>query len=118
LAVSGLGDDDEWMLPGVRLFDPRTGQELAAFAGPAGPLHSDGSRLYSSGPDGLEIWDPTTGERTGRVPGFVPTRRHPGSGELAALRDGFFERWLGPAPGAPGGLAAGSAGAGGPAAVP
>lgn len=98
LAVSGLGDDDGWMLPGVRVFDPSSGHELATFAGPTGPLHSDGHRLYSSAPDGLEIWDPATGERTGRVAGFRPTRHHPGSGELAALRGEFLERWRTPPP--------------------
>ncbi len=93
LAVSGLGDDGGWMLPGVRLFDPVSGRELAAFAGPAGPLHSDGHRLCSTGDDGLEIWDPDTGERTGRVPGFRPTRYHPATGELAALHGEHLERW-------------------------
>jgi hypothetical protein len=102
LAISGLGDDDGWMLPGVRLFEPETGRELNAFAGPAGRLHSDGHRLYSSGPDGLEIWNPDTGERTGRLPGFRPTRHHPGSGELAAFDGESFERWSVPVPGSVG----------------
>jgi hypothetical protein len=99
LAVSGLGDDGGWMLPGVRLFEPATGREVATFAGPSGPLHCNGHRLYSSGEDGLEIWDPDSGERTGRVPGFRPTRYHPGSGELAALHESSFERWRPPLPG-------------------
>jgi hypothetical protein len=74
------------MLAGVRLFDAPTGTELASFAGPTGALFADRGRLYAATPDGLDVWDPFTGERTGTVPGFVPTAHHPGAGELAARR--------------------------------
>jgi hypothetical protein len=93
LAVSGLGEDGSSMLPGVRLFDPGTGREVGAFAGPSGALHCDGHRLYSSGEEGLEIWNPDTGERTGRVPGFRPTRYHPATGELVAVHSEMLEHW-------------------------
>ncbi|GHJ10383.1 hypothetical protein TPA0907_47500 [Micromonospora humidisoli] len=92
LAVGGLGDDDETMLPGVRLFDVASGRELTTFAGPAGAWFSDGRRLYSAHPDGLHVWDPLTGHRTATVPGFVPTCRHRGTGELAAVTDGVLRR--------------------------
>jgi hypothetical protein len=93
LAISGLGRDDEAMLPGVRIFDAETGLELNSFAGPGGALFSAGMRLYAAGADGLTIWDPFTGERTGTVPGFVPTHHHREAGVLAAIRDGHLLTW-------------------------
>ncbi|GIF42441.1 hypothetical protein [Actinoplanes xinjiangensis] len=93
LAVAGLGDDDEAMLPGVRIFDAASGVELHDFAGPGGALFSAGRRLYAAGADGLTIWDPFTGERTGSVPGFVPTHHHRDAGLLAAVRDGALLTW-------------------------
>jgi len=93
LAVSGIGDDDEAMLAGVRIFDVATGIELFAFAGPTGELFADGRRLYAAAPDGLQVWDPVTGERTGTIAGFVPTHHHPGAGELAGIADGQLRRW-------------------------
>ncbi|SCF04680.1 hypothetical protein GA0070558_122118 [Micromonospora haikouensis] len=92
LAVGGIGGDDETILPGVRLFDVASGRELATFAGPAGDWFSDGRRLYSAHTDGLHVWDPLTGHRTGTVPGFVPTCLHRGTGELAAVADGVLRR--------------------------
>ena len=93
LAVAGIGEDDEAMLAGVRLFDAPTGTELAGFAGPTGALFADRGRLYAATPDGLDVWDPFTGERTGTVPGFVPTAHHPGAGELAMPADGVLRIW-------------------------
>jgi hypothetical protein len=80
-------------VPGVRIFKPHDGVELATFAGPRGALTSDGQWLYSSAPDGLAIWDPDTGERTGTVLGFVPTRHHRGSRELVAVEGRHLVRW-------------------------
>jgi hypothetical protein len=93
LAVGGIGDNDAAMLPGARLFDPATGEEVRAFAGPEGAFFGYAGRLYSAHPDGLDVWDPATGERTGRVPGFVPTHLHPARGELAALTPRHLVRW-------------------------
>jgi hypothetical protein len=93
LAVGGIGADDEAMIPGVEIYDARSAALLARFAGPAGPLHYDRDRLYSSGPAGLEIWDIQTGERTGRVPGFAPTRYHAGGHELAAIDGETLAIW-------------------------
>jgi hypothetical protein len=90
-AVSGIGHDEEFMLNGVRVFDVVSGQEVLTFAGPRGTFFADGDRLYSVTGDGVEIWDPATGHRTGDVPGFVPTRQR--DGELAALVDGVLTTW-------------------------
>ncbi|MEU4245400.1 hypothetical protein [Actinoplanes sp. NPDC026619] len=93
LAISGIGSDDIAILPGVRIFDVATGVELHTFPGPRGALFSAGRRLYAGAPDGLEIWDPFTGHRTGRLPGFVPTHHHPAAGELATFHEGRLDRW-------------------------
>jgi hypothetical protein len=93
VAVFGIGPDEVCLLDGVRVFDARDGTEVISFPGPGRPLLADDRRLYSGGTNGLEIWDPSTGERTGAVPGFHPERHHPGAGELAALQDGELVRW-------------------------
>lgn len=92
LAVSGLGQDDD-LIPGARILSVETGLELGAFAGPDGAFFSDGARLYSAGAAGMEVWDPFTGQRTGRVPGFVPTCHARRTGELAAVDGGILRRW-------------------------
>jgi hypothetical protein len=92
LVVSGLGDDDEALLPGVRIFDVPTGTELTAFPGPHGDLFAAGRRLYSVSPGGLEIWDPFTGERTGSIGDFRPQWHNRGTGELAAFAAGRLTR--------------------------
>lgn len=93
LAVGGIGTDDEAMLPGVRIFDAATGLELHTFPGPQGTLFSARQRLYAAAPNGLEIWDPFTGHRTGRISGFTPTRHNPNTDELAAIHEGHLQRW-------------------------
>lgn len=87
LAIYGIGEDDEALLPGVRVFDVATGAEVFAFAltRPASDLFSEGNRLYAAGKTGMDVWDPATGERTGTVLGFVPTVHHPSARELAAF---------------------------------
>ena len=86
VAVGGIGDDDDWMIDGARVFDSTTAREIHSFAGPSGLFLSDGRWLYASDEDGLSRWDPTEGCRTGRISGFRPTRLHRGAGELAELR--------------------------------
>jgi hypothetical protein len=96
LAISGIGSDDEAMLDGVRIFDVSTGSEVAAFAGLAGPLFAAGGYLFAAAPDGLQVWDASTGERTGTVPGFVPVAHHQAARELAAVGAGLLHRWTAP----------------------
>jgi hypothetical protein len=87
LAISGIGSDDEMLLPGVRIFDAATGVELIRIGGPRGALFAQRGRLFSVAPEGLEVWDPYTGERTATVPGFAPTHHHRGAGELMCVHD-------------------------------
>jgi hypothetical protein len=106
VAVGGLGDDDDRMVPGCRVFDvsmrgrpePRwrpdgeCAREVSTFAGPAGVFFSDGKWLFSSDETGLSRWDPVAGERTGHLPGFQPTHHHRGARELVELRGPQLER--------------------------
>jgi hypothetical protein len=99
IAVGGIGLDDEAMVDGVEIYDAASARRLARLAGPRGLLHADGHRLYASAPQGLEIWDWRTGERTGTVPGFVPSHRHPADNTLAAIHAETLVLWKpGPLP--------------------
>jgi hypothetical protein len=115
IAIGGLGDDDQDMIDGPRIFDlslpgsagvrwrtdwpwPR---ELTAFAGPAGTFVSDGQRLYSSDQNGLSRWDVNDGCRTGFLQGFHPAHHHRSARELVQLADDALVRWR---IGAPGGV--------------
>jgi hypothetical protein len=102
VAIEGIGEDDEWMIGGVRIFDvtqsgstatrSNTARELASFAGPAGSFLSDGTWLYSSDESGLSRWDLNDGSRTGHLPQFNPTHYHRAAGELVELRAGALVR--------------------------
>jgi hypothetical protein len=92
VAVGGIGDDDEQMLEGVRVFDTslpsqkRWSQgDVFAFAGPSGTFFSDARWLFSADKTGLSRWDPTDGSRTGHLDGFQPTHHHRATGELIQL---------------------------------
>jgi len=93
----GLGDDDEFMVSGARVFDlslPKEHCEVTSFAGPSGRFFSDGCYLYSSDEDGLSRWDSADGAVTGRVPGFRPTHFHRNSREFVQARDGSLVIWI------------------------
>ncbi len=93
LAVSGIGDDDEAMLAGVRMSSVASGAHLTAFAGPAGTFFSDGLRLYSVQDEATHVWDPVTGHRTATISDFTPTCLHQGTGELAGIASRALLRW-------------------------
>ncbi|WDO04466.1 hypothetical protein ME763_01725 [Streptomyces murinus] len=108
VAVAGLGDDEEVMRPGARIFDTtRTGEddpwcptaavELASFEGPSGQFFSDGTRLFSGGSadgtGGLSVWDPVTGRLLGVVPGFFPGQHHPGAGQFVEIAGDAVRVW-------------------------
>jgi hypothetical protein len=93
LAISGLGDDDETMLPGLRVFDVATGVEVRAFAGPAGALFASRGRLYSVAGGAASVWDPATGERISVLDAVNPTSHNPWTGELASIEAGQLIRW-------------------------
>jgi hypothetical protein len=99
LAISRLGEEDENMSAGARVFDASSvgpphpnwrgqwARELIAFPGPSGTFLSDGTWLFSSDPGGLSRWDPGTGELTGQIPGFEAKWYHRGARELAQIAE-------------------------------
>ena len=87
LAVWGYGNDEEWLLPAVRIFDVATQQELRWFAGPKGSLAFDTYLLAFSHKDPLTVWDCETGERLLVAPDFYPTHYHAGARQFLALKD-------------------------------
>jgi hypothetical protein len=107
IAVGGLGDDDDEMRDGARIFDvtlpeepgpgwrsgDRWAREIGSFPGPAGSFFSDGASLFSSDEGGLSRWDPASGARTGHLAGFRPTHQHRDAGELVQLVGGALRRW-------------------------
>jgi hypothetical protein len=93
LALAGIGADDQAMIPGVEIYDASTGTLAAAFAGPHGDLHCDGDRLYATSSGAMTIWDIRTGQNTGTVPDFAPTRYHAGSRELAQIATAALVTW-------------------------
>jgi hypothetical protein len=107
IAIGGIGDDDEIMTAGTRIFDiTSTGKasdewrsdkkwplETATFHGPAGLFFSNGTSLFSADAIGLSRWNITSGVQTGHIPSFIPTRHHRGASELVQLIDNTLVRW-------------------------
>lgn len=107
VAIGGIGDDDNEMVEGARIFDITStasagpgwrsdllwAREVTTFAGPAGKFFSDRKWLYSSAAAGLSRWDVKTGARTGHIENFHPTHHHLGAGELVQLLDDALLRW-------------------------
>jgi hypothetical protein len=101
LAVWGLGDDEENLEPGVRIFDVTTGEETFGFPGPSVAPHkvwppTVGKRgwlaferwLYAVSPqDGTSVWDIQAGECRHREEDFAPVAYHPGVKSFLSWRD-------------------------------
>lgn len=101
IAIWGYGDDDENLIPAVRLFNVETGKELRHFAGPPGLSawnHCGDQRmrvvdsllfddyLFSFTPnDGFAIWDVADGARLFQQPDFCPIA-------YCRVRKEFFSR--------------------------
>jgi hypothetical protein len=103
VAVGGIGDDDDAMVDGARIFDitlpkgpgqeERFARELTAFPGPAGSFFGAAPWLFSADETGLSRWDINDGARTGQLPGFLPTHDHRTAGELVQLTGHSLVRW-------------------------
>ena len=107
IAIRGIGDDDDDIVEGTRVFDvtkpseagprwqssPPWPAEVNTIPGPAGKFFSNGTSLFSSSETGLERWSIEDGVRTGHLDGFQPTHHHRGARELVQLGDGVLVRW-------------------------
>jgi hypothetical protein len=92
LAVWGYGEDDEWLLPAVRIFDAESGAEVRWFPGPKGSLAFDDYLFSFDAAEGTSVWDIDTGERLLREPAFCPLRYHHGTRSfLTRQADGSFQ---------------------------
>lgn len=80
LVIWGFGEDVEWIIPGVRIFDVISGEEQGWFPGPVGQLAFDGKYLHSFSKDhGTSVWDVDGGARVHFDWGFRPVGYHFGS---------------------------------------
>ncbi|MFJ9942100.1 hypothetical protein [Streptomyces erythrochromogenes] len=99
LVVGGLGDDEDELVPGARVFllgrdlDGPVLKEVATFGGPEGHFFAADGLLFSSSESGLEMWDPTSGARLGTLADFRPTCHDPVRGELIELSATGLRRW-------------------------
>jgi hypothetical protein len=104
IAIGGIGELEETMIDGARIFDvtqpgvasPNWGSngrlEIASIKEAAGIFLSDGISLFSSDTDGLSRWSLKHGEKTGHIAGFSPTKHHRGAGEFAQMINGSIIR--------------------------
>lgn len=108
LAVWGYGQDDEWLIPAVCIFDAASGELLRWFAGTevalndgrgwdekignyGGPLIFDKYLFACSEKYGTSIWDVDDGSCLHQDSSFYPTGYHSGSKEfLSLLLNGNF----------------------------
>jgi hypothetical protein len=85
LAVWGYGEDDEWLIPAVRIFDVHSGREERWFAGPKGSLVFDEYLFSFDKDEGMAVWDVATGERLLIESGFCPAGYHRGGRQFLSL---------------------------------
>jgi hypothetical protein len=93
LAVWGYGEDDQWMIPAVTLYDVRSGEAVRRFAGPetaategtdwhavianpGGALVFDHHLFACSDRFGISVWDVTDGACLHRDAMLKPRRHH------------------------------------------
>jgi hypothetical protein len=88
LAVWGYGEDDEWLIPAVLIFDVLTGKKDHWFAGPKGSLVFDEYLFSFDKDEGTSVWDVATGERLLREREFFPIGYHRGAKQFLSLLDG------------------------------
>lgn len=76
VAIWGMGEDENNLIPAARIFDVITGEESHWFAGPEGEFIFDEVLFACSPSNGVTVWDITTGERLLHDPTTQPTRYH------------------------------------------
>lgn len=92
LAIWGLGQDEEDMIPAVRLFDVTNGRQERWFYGPERGLLVFDQYLFSASVNGMSVWDVETGDRLLHDPSLNPRSYHHGTKQfLTMLPDGSFQ---------------------------
>ena len=87
VAVWGYGQDDEWLIPAVCIFDVTTGKQVRWFPGPKGTLVFDGFLFSFDDSEGTSVWDIVTGERLLYDPTLLPLGYHPRSKTFLSIRE-------------------------------
>lgn len=88
IAIWGVGNDDDNVLPGAVLLSLAGTNSAGSFAGvPRTQFWSNGSQLFVTSDIGLTIWDPFTGEQLAELVGFRPLSYNPYTDEFL-LKDG------------------------------
>ena len=90
LGVYGYGQDDEWLIPALRIFDVVTGDEQRWFPGPRGALTCD-RELYSVDDQGASVWHIERGTRVARDARLVGAAYHPSAKSFLSRVDGLVE---------------------------
>lgn len=88
LAVWGYGQDDEWLIPAVCIFDAHSGRQVRWFAGPKGSMVFDDYLFSFDRGEGTSVWDIETGEKLLSEPGFCPSGYHRSTKQFLSLLDG------------------------------
>ena len=100
LAVWGWGEDEQWLLPAVRLIDVCSGKQIRWFPGPrvrqpaawppkklAPSLFFDRYLFAVDDDQGTSVWDVVSGERLLCDQKMSPVHYHPRSKEFLSLGD-------------------------------
>ncbi|EWM11458.1 hypothetical protein [Kutzneria sp. 744] len=78
---------------GVTLDRAPTFEEVGRFHGPSGRMWAHQGRLHTVTDEGMEVWDPADGARTGRLKGFSPTAYNRVAGVFAQLTGEQLHTW-------------------------
>jgi hypothetical protein len=87
LALWGYGNDDDWLIPAVRIFTATSGREERWFAGPKGQLVFDEYLFSAAADEGLSVWDASSGERLLQEASFCPRAYHRGAKAFLTLNE-------------------------------
>ena len=93
VAVQRIGSIWNKMVDGVTLFRAPTFEEVGRFYGPVGRMWAHRGRLHTVTDEGMEVWDPADGTRTGLLKGFSPTAHNRVTGVFAQLTGEQLRTW-------------------------
>jgi hypothetical protein len=93
VAVQRIGRSWTEIVDGVTLYRAPTFEQVGQFYGPVGRMWAHRGRLHTVTPEGMEVWDPADGARTGLLKGFSPTAYNRAAGVFAQLTGEELRTW-------------------------
>jgi hypothetical protein len=93
LAVQQIGDSRSRTIDGVTLYRAPKFEQVGQFYGPAGRMWAHHGRLHTVTAEGMEVWDPADGARTGLLKGFSPSAYNRETGVFAQLTGKRLRTW-------------------------